>query len=92
MALKDKRREVRLAAREDDLLVEAAGIVGVSVTDFLLAPALDRAAEIVNAHRTITLDDDSHTRFLAALDAPHDEARAMLGDQVARSRRLERAG
>ena len=87
--MKDKRREVRLGAREDGLLVEAAGLAGVSVTDFLVDPAIERAEELVTDHRRIVLDEDAHARFLAALDAPFDEARAALADEVKRARPLK---
>ncbi len=37
MTVKDRRREVRISASDDDLLAEAAGLAGVSVSEFLLA-------------------------------------------------------
>ena len=70
MTTKDKRREVRIAADDDDLLAEAAGLAGVSVSEFLLDRALSDAADLVDAHRTIRLANEDHDRFLAALDGP----------------------
>ena len=70
MTVKDHRREFRLAASDDDLLVEAAGLAGVTVSEFVLNRALHEAEVIVNSHHIVTLPDDARARFIAALDAP----------------------
>ena len=51
MATKDRRREVRLASSDDELLTEAAGILGVTVSEFLLERALSDAAAPRGARR-----------------------------------------
>lgn len=68
--LKDKRRELRITSQDDDLIVEAAGFLGVSVSEFLIDRAVIDAEEVVEAHRLIRLQPDSYERFLAALDRP----------------------
>lgn len=70
MPTKDQRRELRLSSADDDLIAEAAGLVGVSVSEFLLDRAVADAQEIVETHRIVRLDDDAYRRFLAVLDAP----------------------
>ena len=90
MTVKDKRREVRVSANDDDLLVEAAGIAGVSVSEFVLGRALSEAEALVQAHRTITLGTSAYEKFLEALDSPPQPIDA-LGDQIHRSRRLKRS-
>jgi uncharacterized protein (DUF1778 family) len=89
MTTKDKRREVRISADDDDLLAEAAGLAGVSVSEFLLDRALSDAADLVEAHRTIRLADEDHDRFLAALDGPVRPPAELIA-QARRSRRLKR--
>jgi uncharacterized protein (DUF1778 family) len=91
MTVKDKRREVRISASDDDLLAEAAGLAGVPVSEFLLGRALSDAAELVEAHRTIRLADSSYRAFLDALDAP-PRPPGRLAAQARRARRLKRAG
>ena len=54
MTVKDKRREVRISADDDDLLAEAAGLSGVSVSEFLLDRAIARLAA---SHRRRRPDD-----------------------------------
>jgi uncharacterized protein (DUF1778 family) len=91
VTIKDKRREVRISASDDDLLAEAAGLAGVPVSEFLLDRALSDAAALVEEHRTIGLADDSYQAFLDALDAPALPPERLVG-QVRRARRLKRAG
>ena len=69
MATKERRREVRLSAADDDLITEAAGLSGVSVSEFVLHRALSDAEAVVRAHRTIELDQASYRRFLEMLDS-----------------------
>ncbi|MHB8296560.1 MAG: type II toxin-antitoxin system TacA family antitoxin [Acidimicrobiales bacterium] len=88
MALKDRRREVRLSAKDEDLLVEAAGVVGVSVTEFLLDRALSDAEQVVDEHRTIQLGETAYARFLEALDQPVP-APTELMEQAAKARPLK---
>ena len=89
MTTKDKRREVRISADDDDLLAEAAGLAGVSVSEFLLDRALSDAADLVDAHRTIRLAEEDHDRFLAALDGPVRAPEELIA-QARQARRLKR--
>ena len=88
MATKDRRREFRLAATDDDLLIEAAGLVGVTVSEFVLDRALHDAEAIVHAHHTVTLSDAARARFIAALDAPLTR-NERLASQARAARRLK---
>lgn len=89
MTLKDKRREVRVSASDDDLLAEAAGLAGVSVSEFLLDRALSDATVLVEAHRTIRLNEADYRKFLDELDAPV-RSNAKLVSQLRRARPLKR--
>lgn len=89
MATKDKRREVRISANDDDLSAEAAGLAGVSVSEFLLDRALSDAADLVEAHRTIRLADEDHDCFLASPDGPVRQPEELIV-QARRAHRLKR--
>ena len=89
MTTKGKRREVRISAEDDDLLAEAAGLSGVSVSEFLLDRAIGDATTIVDAHRTIRLAEDDHVRFVKALDGPVHAPKDLIL-QARRARRLKR--
>jgi uncharacterized protein (DUF1778 family) len=90
VALKDQRRELRLSRADEDLLVEAASLSGVSVSEFLLDRALPDAEQMVTGHRTITLNQDAYRRFLAALDAPPSPPGGLL-EQARKARPLKHA-
>jgi uncharacterized protein (DUF1778 family) len=89
--MKDRRRELRLSSREDDVIVEAAGLLGVSVSEFLLDRAVADAEETVAAHRTIELEADAYGRFLAILDGPPAPAKELI-EQVRKARPLKHVG
>ncbi len=89
MKTKDRRREFRLNAEDEQLISEAAALSGTSFTGFVLDEALARAREIVDAHRTITLPDDAHDRFLEALDAPPERNPALV-ELAKRAKRFHR--
>ena len=88
MVTKDHRRELRLSSSDDDLITEAAGLLRLSVSEFLLGRAVADAEAIVDAHRTVRLQQDSYDRFLLALDAPPKPV-AQLVDQIRKSRPLK---
>jgi len=90
MVTKDRRRELRLSSSDDDLITEAAGLLGLSVSEFLLGRAVADAEAIVDAHRTVRLQQDSYDRFLRALDTPPKPV-AKLVDQIRKSRPLKHA-
>ena len=90
MPSKDRRRELRLSSSDDDLITEAAGLLGLSVSEFLLGRAVADAETVVDAHRSIRLQQEAYDRFLAALDAPPKPV-SNLVEQVRKSRTLKHA-
>jgi uncharacterized protein (DUF1778 family) len=89
VATKGKRREVRLSAVDEQLIMEAAALTGTTFTGFVLDEAVVRAREIIDSHRNIRLPDDVYTRFLDALDAP-PKPNAGLVELAERARRFRR--
>ena len=87
MTIKNRRRELRITSHDEDLLIEAAGLTGVSVSEFLLTKAIQDAEELVEQHRNIGLDSDSYSRFLATLDRSAS-APAELVKQLRKTRLL----
>lgn len=88
MVTKDHRRELRLSSSDDDLITEAAGLLGVSVSEFLLGRAVADAVAVVEAHHAIRLQQDSYDRFIAALDKPARPV-SKLVEQIRKSRPLK---
>jgi uncharacterized protein (DUF1778 family) len=91
MSTKDHRRELRLSSSDDDLITEAAGLLGMTVSEFLLGRAVAEAETIVDTHRSVRLQRASYDRFLAALDAPPKPV-SKLVEQIRKSRALKHAG
>jgi uncharacterized protein (DUF1778 family) len=88
MTTKNQRRELRLSSRDDDMITEAAGLLGMSVSEFLLERAVADAEAIVEAHRTVLLHAAAYDRFLAALDSPAEPV-APLVAQLRKARAIK---
>jgi len=86
---KDRRREVRLSAEDEQLINEAAALSGTTFTGFVREEAVARARDVVDAHRSIRLSDDAYDRFMEALDAPPERNPALV-ELAKRSNRFRR--
>ena len=89
MTTKVKRRTVRISSADDDLLVEAAGVLGISVTEFIVNFARANAGTIVQAQQWVNVDDVAFDRFMQVLDAPVVAPTALV-DQAQKARPLQR--
>ncbi len=76
MPTKDHRRELRLSSSDDDLIDEAAGLMRLTVSEFLLGRAVADAEAIVDAHRSVRLQQDSYDRCHGCSRLPTDASRA----------------
>lgn len=86
---KDARLNLRLRERDDALIRRAADHLGVTVSDFLTASALERAHEILADQHDVVLDDETWTQFTALLDEP-PRPDPRLVELFARPRRIDR--
>jgi uncharacterized protein (DUF1778 family) len=84
---KSARREVRLSERDNNLLIEAAGISGMSVSEFVVEHAVSDAEEIVRSYHTIELAPDAYRSFIDALD--NVRPNPAFADAVRRARSLK---
>lgn len=62
------RLAFRMKPELKDRIEEAAALLGLNLTDFVLATLSERASEVVERHRNITLSDRDRDRFLKALN------------------------
>jgi uncharacterized protein (DUF1778 family) len=65
-----EKLDLRLSAQAKRKLAAAATAERRTVSDFVLASALDRADEALADRRTFTLDPVAWEKFVEALDAP----------------------
>jgi len=69
-ALKKQRIDLRLTDDDKSIIEEAAALTNQSVTQFMLSSASERAAEVIEQHRKVILNDESWTRVMEALSNP----------------------
>jgi len=62
------RLAFRMKPELKEHIEEAAALLGLNLTDFVLATLSERAFEVVERHRNITLTDRDRDRFLEALN------------------------
>jgi uncharacterized protein (DUF1778 family) len=67
---KPARLNLRLSSSSDELIREAAAVLGKSVTDYVTESAIDRAREVLADQRHFALDETTWNAFTAALDSP----------------------
>ena len=69
-ALKKQRIDLRLTDDDKSIIEEAATLTNQSVTQFMLTSASERAAEVIEQHRRVILNDESWNRVMEALGNP----------------------
>jgi uncharacterized protein (DUF1778 family) len=78
--MKTNRIELRLTDEERDLDSSAAAAVGETLSEFFRQAARNRAAQIIDEQRTISLNEAEAKRFLEALEDPDPETITRLRD------------
>lgn len=68
--MRTSRLELRLTEAERELDASAAAAVGETLSEFIRRAASERASQVIEEQRRITLNDDEARRFLDALDRP----------------------
>lgn len=74
-ATKSSRINLRLSPAQEEKLRYAAASSQTSLSDFVLASALDRADRVLADRTEFTADDDTFERLLEALDTPLSAAK-----------------
>ena len=69
-AVKKQRIDLRLTDDDKSIIEEAAALTNQSVTQFMLTSASERAAEVIEQHRRVILNDESWNRVMEALGNP----------------------
>jgi uncharacterized protein (DUF1778 family) len=77
-ARKENRFDLRATPQQSTVIRRAAATVGRSNTDFILESAMERAVNMLADQRLFLVDDESWTRFQAALDAPAQPVAALV--------------
>ncbi len=87
---KKSRLELRSTEQQKQILEIAAGVVGQSVTGFVLAAAVERALGIIREHAATTLTLRDWETFQQMIADPHKPNKA-LRSAASRHRKLVRS-
>lgn len=69
-ALKKQRIDLRLSDDDKSMIEEAAAMSNQTITQFMVASASERAAEIIEQHRRLVLNEESWNLVIDAISNP----------------------
>lgn len=69
-ALKKQRIDLRLSDEDKNLIEEAAAMTNQTITQFMVNSASERAAEVIEQHRRLILNENSWNSVMDALNNP----------------------
>ncbi|TDN55390.1 uncharacterized protein (DUF1778 family) [Buttiauxella sp. JUb87] len=69
-ALKKQRIDLRLTDDDKSMIEEAAAMSNQTITQFMVASASERAAEIIEQHRRLLLNKESWNLVMDAISNP----------------------
>lgn len=69
-ALKKQRIDLRLNEDDKSMIEEAAAITNQSISQFMVSTASARAAEVIDQHRRLILNEESWNLVMDALSNP----------------------
>ncbi len=70
MAVKKQRIDLRLSPNDKSLIEEAAAMTNQTITQFMVNSASERAAEVIEQHRRLILNEESWALVMDALSKP----------------------
>lgn len=68
--LKKQRIDLRLNEDDKSMIEEAAAMTNQSISQFMVSTASERAAEIIDQHRRLILNEESWNLVLDAISNP----------------------
>ena len=69
-ALKKQRIDLRLTDDDKSMIEEAAAMTNQTITQFMVASASERAAEVIEQHRRLILSEESWNLVMDAISKP----------------------
>lgn len=69
-AVKKQRIDLRLTDEDKSMIEEAAAMSNQTITQFMVNSASERAAEVIEQHRRLILNEGSWDRIMEVLDNP----------------------
>lgn len=69
-ALKKQRIDLRLNEDDKSMIEEAAAMTNQSISQFMVSTASERAAEVIDQHRRLILNEESWKLVMDAISNP----------------------
>ncbi|AEN67314.1 protein of unknown function DUF1778 (plasmid) [Enterobacter soli] len=69
-ALKKQRIDLRLNEDDKSMIEEAAAMTNQSISQFMVSTASERAAEVIDQHRRLILNEESWNLVMEAISNP----------------------
>ncbi|ECL8859717.1 DUF1778 domain-containing protein [Salmonella enterica] len=69
-ALKKQRIDLRLNEDDKHMIEEAAALTNQSISQFMVSTASERAAEVIDQHRRLLLNEESWNLVMEAITNP----------------------
>lgn len=69
-ALKKQRIDLRLNEDDKSMIEEAAAMTNQSISQFMVSTASERAAEVIDQHRRLILNEESWNVVMDAISNP----------------------
>ncbi|ENA0609850.1 DUF1778 domain-containing protein [Enterobacter bugandensis] len=69
-ALKKQRIDLRLSEDDKSMIEEAAAMTNQSISQFMVSTASERAAEVIDRHRRLVLNEASWNTVMDAISSP----------------------
>ena len=69
-ALKKQRIDLRLNEDDKHMIEEAAAMTNQSISQFMVSTATERAAEVIDQHRRLLLNEESWNLVMDAITNP----------------------
>lgn len=69
-ALKKQRIDLRLTEDDKHMIEEAAAMTNQSISQFMVSTASERAAEVIDQHRRLLLNEESWNLVIDAITNP----------------------
>lgn len=69
-ALKKQRIDLRLNEDDKHMIEEAAAMTNQSISQFMVSTASERAAEVIDQHRSLLLNEESWNLVMDAITNP----------------------
>ncbi|NNM60371.1 MAG: DUF1778 domain-containing protein [Legionellales bacterium] len=75
---KSARLESRCTIQQKDIVLQAAFLSGLSVTDFTVNSVLEKAADVIKQQKILTLSLEDQKTFVNALLNPPEPNKALI--------------